>query len=126
MPAAVPRVAYLPDTFYEVNGVAHTSRQFEAFVLRRGYPFFCLHPGKKGNPIQEKQQGELTVLEIPRGSVISFRIEKDLTFDAAFLRHKDFLEKRLRAFRPDIIHVTGPSEPGILGAWLAKELKIPL
>ena len=41
MRAAVPRVAYLPDTFYEVNGVAHTSRQFEAFALRKGLPFFC-------------------------------------------------------------------------------------
>ena len=74
----------------------------------------------------EQQQGELTTLEIPRGSVISFRLEKDLTFDAAFLRHKKFLEERLRAFRPDIVHITGPSEPGILGAWLAKNLKVPL
>ncbi len=65
--------------------------------------------------ISEKQQGELTTLEIPRGSAISFRLEKDLTFDPAFLRHKDFLEQRLRAFGPNIVHVTGPSEPGILG-----------
>jgi phosphatidylinositol alpha 1,6-mannosyltransferase len=126
MRTATPRVAYLPDTFYEINGVAHTSRHFEAFARRRNIPFFCLHPGKKGSPIQEQQHGELTTLEIPRGSPISFRIEKDLTFDAAFLRHKKFLEERLRAFRPDIVHVTGPSEPGILGAWLAKSLKVPL
>jgi phosphatidylinositol alpha 1,6-mannosyltransferase len=121
-----PRVAYLPDTFYEINGVAHTSRHFEAFALRRGLPFFCLHPGKRGSAIEEKQQGQLTTLEIPRGSAISFPLEKDLTFDPLFLRHKEFLEERLRAFRPDIIHVTGPSEPGILGAWLARSLKIPL
>jgi phosphatidylinositol alpha 1,6-mannosyltransferase len=126
MRTATPRVAYLPDTFYEINGVAHTSRHFEAFARRRNIPFFCLHPGKKGSAIQEQQQGELTTLEIPRGSPISFRIEKDLTFDPAFLRHKKFLEERLRAFRPDIVHVTGPSEPGILGAWLAKNLKVPL
>jgi len=126
MRSAAPRVAYLPDTFYEINGVAHTSRHFEAFAQRKGLPFFCLHPGKKDSPIQELQQGELTTLEIPRGSAISFRLEKDLTFDPAFMRHKDFLEERLRAFRPDIVHITGPSEPGILGAWLAKSLKIPL
>jgi phosphatidylinositol alpha 1,6-mannosyltransferase len=126
MSTATPRVAYFPDTFYEINGVAHTSRHFEAFARRRNIPFFCLHPGKKDSAIQEQQQGELTTLEIPRGSAISFRIEKDLTFDAAFLRHKKFLEERLRAFRPDIVHVTGPSEPGILGAWLAKNLKVPL
>ncbi len=121
-----PRVAYFPDTFYEINGVAHTSRHFEAFARRRGLPFFCLHPGKRDTKISEQQEGELTTLEIPRGSLISFRLEKDLTFDLAFLRHKDFLEERLRAFRPDIIHVTGPSEPGILGAWLAKGMRIPL
>ncbi len=126
MRSATPRVAYLPDTFYEINGVAHTSRHFEAFAQRRGLPFFCLHPAKRETAVGEQQQGELTTLEIPRGSPISFRLEKDLTFDAAFVRHKKFLEDRLRAFRPDIIHVTGPSEPGILGAWLAKNLKIPL
>jgi glycosyltransferase involved in cell wall biosynthesis len=121
-----PRVAYFPDTFYEINGVAHTSRHFEAFARRRGLPFFCLHPGKRETRMSEQQEGELTTLEIPRGSAISFRLEKDLTFDLAFLRHKDFLEQRLRAFRPDIIHITGPSEPGILGAWLAKGMRVPL
>ena len=121
-----PRVAYFPDTFYEINGVAHTSRHFEAFARRRGLPFFCLHPGKRESKVSEQRQGELTTLEIPRGSAISFRLEKDLTFDAAFLRHKDFLEQQLRAFRPEIIHITGPSEPGILGAWLAKGLRVPL
>ena len=126
MRSAPPRVAYLPDTFYEINGVAHTSRHFEAFALRRGLPFFCLHPGKKDTAIREQQQGALTTLDIPRGSAISFPIEKDLTFDAAFIRHKKFLEDHLRAFRPDIVHITGPSEPGILGAWLAKNLKVPL
>lgn len=84
MRTAIPRVAYFPDTFYEINGVAHTSRHFEAFARRRNIPFFCLHPAKKDSAIQEQQQGELTTLEIPRGSAISFRIEKDLTFDAAF------------------------------------------
>jgi phosphatidylinositol alpha 1,6-mannosyltransferase len=126
MCAASPRVAYFPDTFYEINGVAHTSRHFEAFARRRDLPFFCLHPGKRETVLSEHHQGELTTLEIPRGSAISFRLEKDLAFDPAFVRHKDFLEQRLRAFRPDIIHITGPSEPGILGAWLAKSLGVPL
>jgi phosphatidylinositol alpha 1,6-mannosyltransferase len=126
MRAAAPRVAYFPDTFYEINGVAHTSRHFQAFAERKGLPFFCLHPGRKESGIREQQQGELTTLEIPRGSVLSFRLEKDLIFDPAFVRHKNFLEERLRAFRPDIVHITGPSEPGILGAWLAKNLNVPL
>jgi phosphatidylinositol alpha 1,6-mannosyltransferase len=126
MRSATPRVAYFPDTFYEINGVAHTSRHFEAFAQRRGLAFFCLHPGKRDSAIREQQLGELTTIEISRGSAVSFRLEKDLTFDPTFLRHKKFLEERLRAFRPDIVHITGPSEPGILGAWLARNLKVPL
>jgi phosphatidylinositol alpha 1,6-mannosyltransferase len=126
MRAATPRVAYFPDSFYEINGVAHTSRHFEAFAQRRGLPFFCLHPGNRDGVLREQQLGELTTLDIPRDSAVSFRLEKDLTFDPAFLRHKNFLEERLRAFRPDIVHITGPSEPGILGAWLARNLKVPL
>ncbi len=90
------------------------------------FHFFVSIQARKTAQSGNNKQGELTTLEIPRGSPISFRIEKDLTFDAAFLRHKKFLEERLRAFRPDIVHVTGPSEPGILGAWLAKNLKVPL
>jgi len=126
MRSAAPRVAYFPDTFYEINGVAHTSRHFEAFAQRRNLPFFCLHPGKRDSAIREQQLGELTTLDIPRGSAVSFRLEKDLTFDPAFLRHKKFLEERVRAFRPEIVHITGPSEPGILGVWLARNLKVPL
>src|ERR1700684_3051994 len=94
-----PRVAYFPDTFYEINGVAHTSRHFEAFAQRRGLAFFCLHPGNRDSAIREQQLGELTTLDIPRGSAVSFRLEKDLTFDPTFLRHKKFMEGRLLAFR---------------------------
>src|SRR6202167_1525006 len=126
MRAATPRVAYLPDAFYEINGVAHTSRHFEAFAQRRGLAFFCLHPGKRDSAIREQQLGELTTIEISRGSAVSFRLEKDLTFDPAFPRHKKFLEERLRAFRPDIVHITGTSEPGILGVWPARNVKLPL
>jgi hypothetical protein len=28
----LPRVGFFPDSFHEVNGVAHTSRNFEAFA----------------------------------------------------------------------------------------------
>jgi glycosyltransferase involved in cell wall biosynthesis len=126
MRSAFPRVAFFPDTFYEINGVAHTSRHFEAFAQRRDLPFFCLHPGKRGSEIREQHQGELTTLDIPRGSAISFRLEKDLTFDPAFLRHKSFIHRCLGEFRPDIVHITGPSEPGILGAWLARNFRVPL
>jgi hypothetical protein len=40
-----PRPAFFPDTFHEVNGVAHTARQFEAFARRQQIPFLSVHPG---------------------------------------------------------------------------------
>src|ERR1700723_2648481 len=77
MHSASPRVAYFPDTFYEINGVAHTSRHFEAFARRRNIPFFCLHPGKKDSAIQEQQQGELSTLaRISTGHCARYRPER--------------------------------------------------
>lgn len=43
----VPRVAFFTDSFHEVNGVAHTSRHFDAFARRRALPFLNVHAGPK-------------------------------------------------------------------------------
>ena len=123
---AYPRVAYFPDSFHEINGVAHTSRHFEEFAAQRNLPFFCLRPGKRGSAIQCVTRDELTTLEIPRGSAVAFRLEQDLSFDLAFFRHGPLIARHLKEFRPDILHITGPSEPGILGALLAWRMKVPL
>ena len=119
----MPRVAYFPDSFHEVNGVAHTSRQFEAFARRRNLPFLCVRAGDWTPPIVE--DGNVWTLELPRG-FLSFALEKDLRFDPAFLRHIPLIGEVLERFQPDLIHITGPSEVGMLGAWLAHRLKLPL
>src|ERR1700679_3725785 len=121
--ANMPRVAYFPDSFHEVNGVAHTSRHFEAFARRRNLPFLCVRAGDRTQAIIE--DGNVWTLELPR-SILSFALEKDLRFDPAFLRHIPFIEEVLERFKPDLIHITGPSEVGMLGAGLAKHLKLPL
>lgn len=118
-----PRVAYFPDSFHEVNGVAHTSRQFEAFARRRNLPFLCVRAGDRPQPLFE--EGQVSTLELPRG-FLSFALDKDLRFDPAFMRHVPFIARTLRTFRPDLIHITGPSEVGILGATLAHHLDLPL
>lgn len=41
------RVACFPDSFPEINGVAHTSRQFHAFARRRNLPFLCVRAGSR-------------------------------------------------------------------------------
>jgi glycosyltransferase involved in cell wall biosynthesis len=119
----MPRVAYFPDSFHEVNGVAHTSRHFEAFARRRNLPFLCVRAGDRTQAILE--DGNVWTLELPRG-ILSFALEKDLRFDPAFLRHVPFIEEVLERFKPDLIHITGPSEIGMLGAGLAHHLGLPL
>jgi phosphatidylinositol alpha 1,6-mannosyltransferase len=119
----MPRVAYFPDSFHEVNGVAHTSRHFEAFARRRNLPFLCIRAGDRTQAILE--DGNIWTLELPRG-FMSFALEKDLRFDPAFLRHIPLIEEVLERFKPDLIHITGPSEVGMLGAGLAHHLGLPL
>jgi glycosyltransferase involved in cell wall biosynthesis len=123
MNSTTPRVAYFPDSFHEVNGVAHTSRHFEAFARRRGLHFLCVRAGTRGQAVTE--EGNVWTLELPR-SFLSFALEKDLRYDPAFLRHFPVIGETLERFQPDLIHITGPSELGMLGAGLAHHLELPL
>jgi len=118
-----PRIAYFPDSFHEVNGVAHTSRNFVAYAQRHDLPFLCVRAGTRHNPIEH--HGNLRSLELPR-SEIAVGMEKDLAFDPLFWRHADTIEDELHRFRPDILHMTGPSELGIFAAYFAWKLHIPL
>ena len=127
MSESLPRVAYFPDSFHEVNGVAHTSRHFEAFARRRNLPFLCIRAGDRtdsGKPALI-EEGNVWTLELPR-SIFSFALEKDLRFDPAFPRHIPLIGEVLNRFRPDLIHITGPSEVGMLGAGLAHHRSLPL
>ncbi len=119
----MPRVAYFPDSFHEVNGVAHTSRHFEAFARRRNLPFLCVRAGDRTEHLVK--DGNVWTLELPRG-IFSFALEKDLRFDPAFPRHIPLIEETLDAFKPELIHITGPSEVGLLGAGLAWSYSLPL
>ena len=119
----VPRVAYFPDSFHEVNGVAHTSRNFVAYAERHGLPFLCVRAGGRADAFE--QTGELRTLELGR-SRASVRMEKDLEFDVLFWRHGGAIRRELERFRPDVIHITGPSELGMFGAYFAWEMGVPL
>jgi phosphatidylinositol alpha 1,6-mannosyltransferase len=123
MTTRMPRVAYFPDSFHEVNGVAHTSRHFEAFARRRNLPFLCVRAGDRAQAFIE--DGNVWTLELPRG-FLSIALEKDLRFDPVFLRHFPLMEETLARFKPDLVHITGPSELGFLGAGLAHEMHLPV
>ncbi len=119
----MPRVAYFPDSFHEVNGVAHTSRHFEAFARRRNLPFLCVRAGDRTPHLE--RQGNVWTLELPRGP-LSIALEKDLRFDPVFARHIPLIDHVMEQFKPDLIHITGPSEVGLLGAALAGVMGLPL
>src|SRR5258708_38907293 len=106
----VPRVAYCPDSFHEVNGVAHTSRNFLGYAQWRGLPFLCVRAGTR--EISFEQVGELRTLELrrSRGSV---RMEKDLEFDTLFWRHGGAIRRRLERFWPGGMHIKGPGRVGV-------------
>jgi phosphatidylinositol alpha 1,6-mannosyltransferase len=123
MTGQVPRVAFFPDSFHEVNGVAHTSRHFQQYAEEHNLPFLCVRAGMRRQPIQK--QGNVWTLELLR-SAFSVPLEKDLSFDPAYVRHFPLIDQTLEQFAPDIVHITGPSDVGLMGAWLARRNDIPL
>jgi glycosyltransferase involved in cell wall biosynthesis len=117
------RIAYFPDSFHEVNGVAHTSRNFVTFARRHNVPMLCVRAGPKTQICPP--DGSVQALELGR-SPFAVQVEKDLSFDPLFFRYSPLISTTVRTFRPDVIHITGPSELGIFGAYFAWKLKIPL
>jgi glycosyltransferase involved in cell wall biosynthesis len=116
------RTAFFPDTYAEVDGVANTAKQFEAFAQRRELPFLLVHGGNQNSATTN---GRVTRMELKRGA-LSFALDAKHDFDLLFLRHYAAVSEVLREFRPDVIHITGPSDNGILGTLLATRLGIPL
>ena len=116
------RVAFFPDAYNEVDGVANTSRQFEAFALRRDLPFLTV----RGGDTDEIQQVGSIVRMTRRRGRFGFALDKKHDFDLAFWRHLNSVEAAVKEFVPDVLHVTGPSDVGQLGVAIARRLGIPL
>jgi phosphatidylinositol alpha 1,6-mannosyltransferase len=116
------RVAFFPDTYDEIDGVANTSRQFEAFARKRGFPFLTICGGT-----ENRAQTDGSALRITRRrGRIGFALDKKHDYDLAFWRHYNHAAEAVRKFDPDIVHITGPSDAGQLGALVAHRLGIPL
>ena len=116
------RVAFLPDTFHEVNGVAHTSRQFESFTRRRQIPFLSVHAGDQTSIAKD---GVVTIMQLERGR-FAFALDANLDCDPLLMRYYARVKEQVKAFGAEVIHVTGPGDMGLLGWRLAKDLHIPM
>jgi phosphatidylinositol alpha 1,6-mannosyltransferase len=118
-----PRVAFMTDSYNEVNGVALTSRRFEAYATQRRLPFLCVRAGDR-TAVKDEEAGTVS-LELERGP-ISFSIDRRQRHDLALWRYRDFVIKAMRSFKPDLVHITGPSDVGQLGAYVAHVMRLPL
>jgi phosphatidylinositol alpha 1,6-mannosyltransferase len=121
-PVNNPRVAFFPCVYHEVDGVAKTSREFEAFARRQETPFFMVHAGPRD---EVTTTGPVTRVQLPR-SPVKFPLDRAHDYDLLFLRHYRRLEPLLQRFQPDVVQITGPSDVGALGAYVAHKMKIPL
>lgn len=118
----IPRVAFFPDSFLEVNGVAMTSKRLIGYAKRHGYPYLCIHAGKKTEVSTDES---IKYLSLKR-SAVAFPMDEDLKYDPLFQRHTNRVLCELMEFQPDVMHITGLNDVSIIGAYLAWKLKIPL
>jgi phosphatidylinositol alpha 1,6-mannosyltransferase len=116
------RVAFFPDSYHEIDGVANTSRHFETFAKECGLPFLVVHAGPRK---EITTSGSVTRMQIPRSS-ISFPLDGTHQYDLVFLRHFSEVARLVRDFDPHVVQITGPGDVGTLGTLLAHRLGITL
>jgi len=118
----IPRVAFFPDSFLEVNGVAMTSKRLIGYAKRHGYPYLCIHAGKKTETTSDESVKYLSL----KRSAVAFPMDEDLKYDPLFQRHTNRVLRALVDFKPDVIHITGLNDVSIVGVYLAWKLQIPM
>jgi len=123
MHMSMPRIALFSDSYHEANGVARTTLAIEACAKRRNVPLLSVHAGPETRLVHD---GSVVRLDLKRSRVLSIGLEHDLRFDLALWRHASRVGAALRWFAPDVLHFTGPSDVGQLGAYLGHRLSIPL
>jgi phosphatidylinositol alpha 1,6-mannosyltransferase len=112
----------MPDTFHEVNGVAHTSRQLEAFAVRRNIPFLSVHCGPTNETVIN---GAVTVVQLKRGA-LRFGLDANLDYDPLLMRYTERIMQEVKNFGAELIHITGPGDLGAVGMYISWRLNLPL
>ena len=116
------RVAFFADSFLEINGAAMTSQRLVGYAKKKGYPFLCVHAGRK---TETTEDGSVTYLSLKR-SIAAIKMDEDLAYDPLFQRHANLVLRELVKFRPDVLHITGLNDVSIIAAYLGWKLQIPL
>ncbi len=118
----IPRVAFFPDSYLEINGAAMTCRKLVGFAEEKGYPLLCIHAGEK---TETSTSGSVSYLALKR-SFISIPMDEGLKYDPLFNLHLNKVKKALLDFKPDVLHLTGLNDVSIIAAIIAHQWQIPL
>jgi glycosyltransferase involved in cell wall biosynthesis len=105
--------------------VATVSRAFAAYAKRHQLPFLLIRPAPGG--VRESRsftEGSITTVEVVK-SALSIPLDMGLRFDLLVWRQADWLRRQLNAFHPDIVHITGPGDIGMVCARLSHTLRVP-
>lgn len=116
------RIAFFPDSYLEINGVAMTSKKLTGYARKMGYPFLCIHAG---NETEVSTDNNFTDLSLKR-SPLSFNLDEGLKYDPFFNRHLGRVRREIEKFKPDVFHITGLNDVSIIGAILSHQMQIPM
>jgi phosphatidylinositol alpha 1,6-mannosyltransferase len=116
------RVALFACAYNEIDGVANTMRYFDAFAKSHDFPMLNIHGGFEQ---YDHRDGSVHRLELQRRWP-KFQLDFHHDYDLNLWRYLPEIEQAVREFRPDIVHVTGPSDIGQMGALIAHRLRVPL
>jgi len=116
------RIAFFPDSYLEVNGAAMTCKRLADYARDNELPFLVFHAGRT---TERTEEGSVIHYSLKR-SPISFPLDEELAYDPLFQRHTKRVLDELLKFEPDVIHITGPNDVSIVGAYIAWKLQIPL
>ncbi len=120
--ACAPRVALFTDSYHETNGVGTLSRAYVEYARRMGMPLFCAYGGAEAG---FAEAGSTRLLSLRRGP-LSFPIDVEMRCDPLLVRHRAEVLRRLRAFQPDLVHITGPGDVSVMGFWASNTLGVPM
>ncbi len=116
------RIALFACAYNEIDGVSTTVRHFETYAGNQKFPFLLINGGFNDRDLRA---GTMRRVELRR-KFPKFALDKKHEFDLLFWRYLDRVTAILREFEPDLVHITGPSDVGMLGAVAAHRLKLPL
>jgi glycosyltransferase involved in cell wall biosynthesis len=85
-------------------------------------PFLCIHAGPKS---ETRDDGSIRFVTLKR-SPLSIPLDHSLRYDPFFQRHIKKVRQAMIDFKPDVVHITGPNDVSIMGAWMAWKLDIAL